>query len=77
VVRKNHEMSIVTELFGTDLAPHARVVRVNGTLYKRQDGPFCSWRFLSPEEKRARMKEYMRLYRGRGRKRQPTADCAT
>ena len=67
--------AIVAELRAVDMAPQAQFVRLNGTLYKRQNGPFCSWKVLSPEEKRVRMKEYMRRYRMRGRKGQQAVLC--
>ncbi len=69
--------AIVAEADAVGMAPDAQFVRLNGTLYKRQDGPFCSWKVLSVQEKRARMREYMRQYRTRGRTRQQTVQCAT
>lgn len=44
------------------------IIRFNGALYKRQDGPFTSWKVLSMPEKRERMKKYMREYRRRKHK---------
>lgn len=43
------------------------VLRIDGQLYRRLDGPFSAWRFLSAEERRVRMREYMRYYRWRKR----------
>lgn len=47
---------------GTE-AHASRIIRLNGVCYKRQDGPFSAWKLLSVQEKRVRMREYMRQYR--------------
>lgn len=44
------------------------LIKVNGVYYKRVDRPCSYWKLLPMDERRARMREYMRQYRQRKRK---------
>ena len=44
------------------------IICIDGTYYKRLDRPFEQWHLLPHEERKKRMREYMRAYRARSKR---------